>query len=173
MRELKSLSVGAPVTAPSAASGPVQQDVSETKALAKALSHQAMCGGIMLAGHALSGAFPAVGAVMAHPATNMGLTALAAYCWHKGDKEYMRARGHLSQTWKKVAARGTIAVAGAGMMLMHAPGVGLHDHSNHGDHGKHHGHGTHYQPAESEICGGQPKQKPQTPQVSPKSHHHH
>ena len=105
-------------------------------ALAVGLSHQLMCGGIMMAGHVLSGSVPAVAALMAHPAVNIGLASLAGWCWYRGDKGWRQGRGPLASAFEKVAARGVIAAAGLGMMAMHTPGLGLHDHGNHGKHDK-------------------------------------
>lgn len=100
-------------------------------ALARGLSHQLMCGGIMLAGHLLSGPVPVVGEVMARPETNIGLMGLAAFCWGRGSLDWHKLRGKLSRTWEKVAAHGVLAVAGAGMMYMHNPWTGMHSHGHH------------------------------------------
>ena len=99
---------------------------SPVAAASHGLAHQFMCAGAMAGGHVAANYNEVAMQVIMHPATNVAMMGMAAWCWWRGDKSWLNRRSELASTFEKVSMRSLIATAGLGMMVMHIPGQSNH-----------------------------------------------
>lgn len=95
---------------------------SPVAAASHGLAHQFMCAAAMAAGHVAANYNDVAMQIVMHPVTNAAMMGVAAWCWFRGDKDWVKRRGELASNFEKVSMRSLIAAAGLGMMAMHIPG---------------------------------------------------